>query len=224
MLLVLLVLLIASGIWAALLAYLASHPAANPAALTHRAGGAATVTAAASPTSHPTQALVTVTTTPRPGATSTSQPTNARTPFPTPSPTPRPTATTTPSPTPTPSPYPDVAGNYNGTIDDTTHNITTNMALSIQQQPGQGNISGHFTVHQPLSGSGPFTGTVNTSTYIQFTVTGKNTSPLYFSGWVQSNGDLNGNYCSLDMQNQCNPNAGASGTWNAAPATGDRTH
>ncbi len=98
MLLVLLVLLIASGIWAALLAYLASHPAANPAALTHRAGGAATVTAAASPTSHPTQASVTVTTTPRPGATSTSQPINARTPFPTSSPTPRPTATTTPSP------------------------------------------------------------------------------------------------------------------------------
>ncbi len=96
------------------------------------------------------------------------------------------------------------------------------MTLSIQQQPGQGNISGHFTVNQPHSGSGPFTGTVNTSTYIQFTVTGKNTSPLYFSGWVQSNGDLNGNYCSLNMQNQCDPNA--SGTWNAAPATGDRTH
>ena len=226
MLLVLLVLLIASGIWAALLAYLASHPAASPAALTHLAGVAATatVTAAASPTSHPTRASVTVTTTPRPGATSTSQPIKTPTSSPTPGTTPRPTATTTPSPTPTPSPYPDVAGNYNGTIDDTTNNITTNMALSIQQQPGQGNISGHLTVHQPHSGSGPFTGTVNTSTYIQFTVTGKNTSPLYFSGWVQSNGVLNGNYCSLNMQNQCDPNAGASGTWNAAPATGDSTH
>jgi len=117
-----------------------------------------------------------------------------------------------------------VAGNYNGTIDDTTNNITTNMTLSIQQQPGQGNISGHFTVNQPHSGSGPFTGTVNTSTFIQFTVTGKNTSSLYFSGWVQSNGALNGNYCSLNMQNQCDPNAGASGTWNAAQATGDMTH
>src|SRR5260221_9166722 len=94
------------------------------------------------------------------------------------------------------------------------------MALSIQPQPGQGNISGHLTVHQPLSGSGPFTGTVNTSTDIQFTVTGKNTSPLYFWGLVQSNGDLNGNYCSLNGQNQCDPRAGASGTWNAAPATG----
>jgi hypothetical protein len=133
-------------------------------------------------------------------------------------PTPRPTAT--PSPSPAPGPYPDVAGNYNGTIDDTTDNITTNMALSIQQQPGQGNISGHFTVHQPLSGSGPFTGTVNTSTLIQFTVTGNNHSPLYFWGQVQSNGDLNGNYCSLNRQNQCDPNAGTSGTWNAAPATG----
>jgi eukaryotic-like serine/threonine-protein kinase len=221
LLLVLLVLLIASGIWAALLSYLASHPVAN--SPTPQATSATTVTAAVSPTSHPTRAPVTVTTTPPPGATTTSQPGVAPTPFATPGPTPRPTATTTPSPTPTPSPYPDVAGDYNGTIDDTTDNITTNMALSIQQQPGQGNISGHFTVHQPLSGSGPFTGTVNTSTYIQFTVTGKNTSPLYFWGWVQSNGDLNGNYCSLNRQNQCDPNAGTSGTWNAAPAPGDRT-
>src|SRR5260221_9466591 len=83
MLLVLLVLLIASGIWAALLAYLAFHPAANPAALTHRAGVAATVTAAPSPTSHPTLPSATDTTTPLPGPTSTSQHTIARTPFPT---------------------------------------------------------------------------------------------------------------------------------------------
>jgi eukaryotic-like serine/threonine-protein kinase len=226
MLLVLLVLLIASGIWAALLAYLAPHPATSPAALTHLAGVAATatVTAAASTTSHPTRASVTVTTTPRPGATSTSQPIKTPTPSPAPGTTPPPTATSSPSPTPTPDPYPHVAGNYNGTLNDTTDNSTTNMALSIQQQPGQGNISGHFTVHPSLVNSGPFTGTVNTSTYIQFTVTGKNTSPLYFWGWVQSNGNLKGNYCSLNMQNQCDPNAGTSGNWNAAPATGDRTH
>ncbi len=218
MLLVLLVLLIASGIWAAALAYLASHPATNPAAPTPRAGGAVTVTAAVSPTSHPTRAPVTVTTTPPPGATSTSQPSTAPTPFATPGPTPRPAAT--PSPSPAPGPYPDVVGNYNGKLDDTTDNITTGMVLSVQQQPGQGNISGHLTVRQPLSGSGPFTGTVSTSTDIQFTVTGKNHSPLYFWGQVQSNGDLNGNYCSLNLQNQCDPNA-ASGNWNAAPATGD---
>ncbi len=219
LLLVLLVLLIASGIWAALLSYLASHPVAN--SPTPQATSATTVTAAVSPTSHPTQAPVTVTTTPRSGATPTSQPGIAPTPFATPGPTPRPTAT--PSPSPAPGPYPDVAGNYNGTLDDTTDNITTGMTLSIQQQPGQGNISGHFTVHQSLSSNGPFTGAVDTSTDIQFTVTGKNHSPLYFWGQVQPNGDLNGKYCSLNMQNQCDPNAGTSGTWNVAPATGDRT-
>ncbi|HKF39386.1 MAG TPA: serine/threonine-protein kinase [Ktedonobacteraceae bacterium] len=223
MLLVLLVLLIASGTWAALLAYFASHPATNPAALSPRAGGVATVIVGASPTSHPARTPVAVTTTPRPGATSTSQPVTARTPSPIPGRTPSPTATSSPSPTPTPDPYPHVAGNYNGTLDDTTDNSTANIVLSIQQQPGQGNISGHFTVHPPLVSSGPFTGTVNTSTYIQFTVTGKNTSPLYFWGSVQSNGDLSGNYCSLNIQNQCDPNAGTSGNWNVAPSTGDRT-
>lgn len=219
MLLVLLVLLIASGIWAVLLSYLASHPAAN--SPTPQATSATTVTAAVALTSHPTGTLATVTTTPHPGATQTSQPIKTPTSSPTPGTTPRSTATSSPSPTPTPGPYPDVAGNYNGTLDDTTNNSTTNMALSIQQQPGQGNISGHLSVHPPLSGSGPFTGTVNTSTNIQFTVTSKNNSLLYFWGLVQSNGDLNGNYCSLNMQNQCDPNAGASGTWNVAPSTGD---
>ena len=219
LLLVLLVLLIASGIWAALLSYLASHPAAN--SPTPQANGAITVTAV-SPTSSPTRTTVTVTTTPRPGATSTSQPGVVPTPFLTPSPAPHPTATPAPSPTSTPDPYPQLVGNYNGTLDDTTDNSTTNMALSIQQQPGQGNISGHFTVHPPL-GSGPFAGTVSTSKYIQFSVTSKNNSPLYFWGSVQSNGDLNGNYCSLNRQNQCDPNAGTSGTWNAAPALGTRT-
>jgi hypothetical protein len=130
-------------------------------------------------------------------------------------PTPRPV----PSPTPTPVPYPKVAGNYNGTVDDTTANIITGMALSIQQQVGHGAINGYFTVNPPLVGSGSFTGSVNTNNYIQFVVQAHKThSPLYFWGWLKSNGILNGDYCSLNKQNKCDPNAGASGTWSVAPA------
>jgi hypothetical protein len=92
------------------------------------------------------------------------------------------------------------------------------MALSIRQQAGQGSISGYFNVNPPLVGSGNFTGSVNTNEYIQFIVQAyKNNRPLYFWGWVQSNGSLNGDYCSLNKQNQCDPHAGVSGTWNVAP-------
>ena len=93
------------------------------------------------------------------------------------------------------------------------------MALAIQQQAGHGVISGYFTVNPPLQGSGKFAGSVNTNSYIQFIVQAyKTNSPLYFWGWLKSNGILNGDYCSLNTQNKCDPNAGASGTWSVAPA------
>ena len=217
LLLALLALLVASAIWAGSLAYLASHPAANS-----TAPASITVTTAISPTSRPAQVPTTAAPTPRPKAVSTIQPIVIPTPFPTTKPAPLPTATPSPyptsTPTPTPVPYPKVSGNYNGTIDDTTDNVTTGMALSIHQQSGQGNISGYFTINPPLVGSGTFTGTINTTQYIQFTVQAyKKNAPLHFWGWVQSDGSLKGDYCSLNNQNQCDPNAGASGTWDAAP-------
>jgi eukaryotic-like serine/threonine-protein kinase len=216
LLLALLLLLVTSGIGAGLFSYFSNHPAANSTTPTSQAQANGTVTVAISPTSHPTQAPTVIVPTSHPKATPTSLPVVMPTPHPTMQPTPRPTPA--PSSTPTPVPYPNVAGNYNGTIDDTTANVITGMALSIQQQAGQGAISGYFTVNPPLVGSGNYTGTVNTNKYIQFIVQAyKNNGPLYFWGWVQPDGSLNGDYCSLNKQNRCNPNAGASGTWNVAP-------
>ena len=143
------------------------------------------------------------------------------TPYPTktPDPPPLPTPTPVPKPSPTPVPYPNVAGNYSGTIDDTTANITTGMSLSISQAAGQGNISGYFTVNPPLTGNGKFSGTISTGKYIQFIVQAyQNNRPLYFWGWVQSDGSIQGDYCSLNTQNKCDLNAGASGIWNVAKA------
>jgi hypothetical protein len=92
------------------------------------------------------------------------------------------------------------------------------MGLSVQQKAGLGAISGYFTVNPPLTGNGNFTGSVTTKKYIQFVVAAyKKNSPLYFWGWVQADGSLQGDYCSLNKQNQCDPKAGASGTWNVAP-------
>jgi serine/threonine protein kinase len=38
-------------------------------------------------------------------------------------------------------------------------------------------------------------------------------APLYFWGWVQADGSIKGDYCSLNSQNLCDPKAGAAGTW-----------
>ncbi|HEY6285943.1 MAG TPA: serine/threonine-protein kinase [Ktedonobacteraceae bacterium] len=205
--LVLLLIVVLSGIGAVLYSYFAKYPVANSIASTSQAQANTTVSATVSPTSLPTQASTQAV----PTAHSKSTPTS----LPVVIPTPRPT----PSPTPRPIPYPTVAGNYNGTVDDTTSNTITGMALAIQQQAGHGAINGYFTVNPPLVGSGSFTGSVNTNNYIQFVVQAyKKNSALYFWGWLKSNRILSGDYCSLNKQNQCDPNAGASGTWSAAPA------
>ena len=210
LLLALLLLLLTSSILAGLLTYISHHPPASSVAPTSG-------TVSISPTSYPTQAPTGVVPAAHPNTTPTSLPAA-------PHPTRQPIPTTIPPPTSTPTPtpviYPNVAGNYNGTIDDIAANIMTGMALSIQQTAGRGGIRGHFTINPPLQGSGNFTGSVNTNKYIQFIVQAhKKNGPLYFWGWVQSNGSLKGDYCSLNKKNRCDPNAGASGTWNVAPAS-----
>ncbi len=108
--------------------------------------------------------------------------------------------------------YPNVAGTYNGSIDNTTAHITADMGLSIQQN--QGKINGQFTVGPALVGSGPFTGTIDTAKHLRFTVASfHGNAPLLFDGAMQSDGSLSGNYCSVGSNGQCNAQAGAGGTW-----------
>jgi serine/threonine protein kinase len=120
------------------------------------------------------------------------------------------------TPTSQPGPvYPNVAGTYNGTLINATANITTSMSLSIQQN--NANITGDFKVGAPLVGSNPFTGHVNPSKHIWFTVQSyQGNAPLYFDGNIQSDSSLAGSYCSLGSNGKCNPQAGASGTWKVA--------
>ena len=220
-LLVLLLVGVFAGIGTGLYSYFAKYSAVSSITSTSQVQASNTVSTAVSPTSFPTQVATQAVPTPHPKTIPTSMPVVIPTSHPPLQPTPVPTTIPTPRPTPspTPVPYPKVAGNYNGTIDDTTANIITGMALSIQQQAGHGAINGYFTVNPPLVGSGGFNGSVNTNNYTQFVVQAyKKNSPLYFWGWVKSNGILSGDYCSLNNQNQCDPNAGASGTWSVAPA------
>jgi hypothetical protein len=120
------------------------------------------------------------------------------------------------TPTSQPGPvYPNVVGTYNGTLINATANITTSMSLSIQQN--NANITGDFKVGAPLVGSNPFTGHVNPSKHIWFTVQSyQGNAPLYFDGNIQSDSSLAGSYCSLASNGKCNPQAGASGTWKVA--------
>jgi len=219
-LLLLLFVVVLAGIGTGLYSYFGKYAPANSSASLSQVQPHTTVSTAVSPTSLATQAATQVVPTSHPKSTPTSLPVVLPTSQAPLQPTPVPTMNPTPHPTPspTPVPYPKVAGSYNGTLDDTTANIITAMALSMQQQTGHGAIKGYFTVNPPLLGSGKFTGSVNTNNYIQFVVQAyKKNSPLYFWGWLKSNGILSGDYCSLNAQNQCDPNAGASGTWSVAP-------
>ncbi|GAC1349549.1 MAG: hypothetical protein NVSMB27_23740 [Ktedonobacteraceae bacterium] len=136
---------------------------------------------------------------------------------PTHTPTSHPTAT--PTSTPPASLYPNVAGTHYGQVHNTTGNIYANLTVSLTQN--QGNIGGNVTISPPLTGSGPITsGFVQTNNYIQFTVQGyRGNAPLKFSGNVNSDGSMGGQYCSIDSSGNCNPNVGGQGTWSVGAAS-----
>ncbi len=117
------------------------------------------------------------------------------------------------------SSYAKIEGNYSGSIDNTTSHILTGMALAFQQN--QGKISGQFTVNAPLVGSGPLNGSIDSAKHLKFTVQGYHgNAPLLFVGSLQSNGSLEGTYCSVGSNGQCSTSAGGSGTWKVSQGTG----
>ena len=134
----------------------------------------------------------------------------------TPTPSPRPTHTTTPT-----SALPLLASTYTGTVHDENGNIDASMTLSGIAQ-NQQRIQGNFLVDAPLSGSGPFTGTVASNASIQFIIHSLDPNvraPLSFSGSIQKNGEISGTYCSLDAAGQCSASAGGYGTWSVRPGS-----
>lgn len=140
------------------------------------------------------------------------------TPTPTPKPTPTPIVTPSPTPvpaTPTPAPvvYPNVGGTHSGVAHNTNAGINGNLSITFTQSGG--NIGGYVTINPPLQGSGPIiSGFVQTNNYIQFVVKGySGNAPLFFSGTVESNGSMSGQYCSLDSTGHCNSRVGGQGTW-----------
>lgn len=126
---------------------------------------------------------------------------------------------TSPPPTAT-SAYPALGPSYNGTLYSMSYNVLMKIWLTgIQEQ--QGNISGNFKAAPGLHGSVPFQGTVDTSNHIRFIVTAPGRQNSYlFTGVIQSNGNIAGNYCSLGKNGQC---AGDHGVWSVSSAATRRS-
>jgi hypothetical protein len=117
-----------------------------------------------------------------------------------------------------PNPYPRLATSYDGTIVDLQVNLPSQMSLTRMQQNG-GQIAGTFN---GMHTSAPYTGFLDTSKNIYFTVAGSGgRAPLKFQGSVQKNGALSGNFCAADRNGTCT--SAIFGMWNVAPVT-ERHH
>jgi eukaryotic-like serine/threonine-protein kinase len=115
----------------------------------------------------------------------------------------------------TPSPiFPlNIAGLYRGTIFDLSAHVTTEMYLTGIQQDQRG-ISGNFT---GLHLTGTFNGAIDPSKHIHFMVQDSaGQLILSFDGDMQSEGELSGNYCSVNQDERC---TGEYGLWSVAPAS-----
>lgn len=100
---------------------------------------------------------------------------------------------------------------YQGTVNDLLTHTTTTMTLTHLQQHGQvieGNFSG-------LRRKGTFTGVLDTSRHLFFTLTATKYEPsLFFEGSIRMDKYLVGNYCRQDQSGQC---VGDYGIWSITP-------
>jgi hypothetical protein len=104
---------------------------------------------------------------------------------------------------PTSQSIPQLASSYQGTGHNITYNVTGSLTLSSITEDQQGNISGQVIWGSPLSGSGPFTGTVSSDHSINFTSNGEGFTITY-TGTVSAQNTISGNYST---------DTGQTGTW-----------
>ena len=108
--------------------------------------------------------------------------------------------------------YPRLATSYSGTITDLQANTASPMTLTQMQQNG-GQIAGIFNGEHM---NAPFTGFLDTSMRINFTVVGSGgNASLSFRGSLQKNGVLKGEFYAVDQDG--NFTNGAFGLWQIAP-------
>lgn len=104
--------------------------------------------------------------------------------------------------------YPVVGAGYSGSVHDLLANKTIPITLTRIAQNNE-RISGSFS---GMGTQGSFTGVLDTSRHIFFTVSGR--PALFFDGAIRSDSNLVGNYCTIDAAGQC---VGQYGVWSLAP-------
>jgi eukaryotic-like serine/threonine-protein kinase len=128
--------------------------------------------------------------------------------------TPNARATVTATAATKPKSYPPLATSYRGNIDDLQANVPSSMELTGISQNG-GTISGTFI---GLHMKGTFQGTLDTAKHISFFVASSaGHGQLSFTGALQTDGELQGQFCAIDQNSQCIP-YGVFGLWSVSPA------
>jgi hypothetical protein len=130
-----------------------------------------------------------------------------------PLPTLAPISSATVAATVTPSNSTHLFQSYKGTLQELSTNVPSQMTLTHVLQNG-GLISGSFT---STLMRGSFSGHLDSSKHIFFTVANPSGgAPLFFTGTVQSAGNMEGSFCAIDQNNQCISGA-TFGVWNVVP-------
>ena len=111
--------------------------------------------------------------------------------------------------------YPHLAASYAGTIDDLQANVPSPMTLTQMRQQ-DGRLSGSFSA---LHISATYSGGFLDAQHISFIVpASRNLKQLYFTGALQADGSLAGEFCEIDQYFNC-LSSGVFGVWSVAPPT-----
>ena len=130
--------------------------------------------------------------------------------------TPEPVKTQLPSvPSPSTEHYVYIAGMYAGTIYNIVPNVSTTIAVNIQQIAGT--LQGNVVLGPKIQGGGTFTGTIDTSKHVQLTiVNAANQVTMLLQGSLQSSTSLSGEYysCATPLSVTCHHSNDNYGLWN----------
>jgi len=113
------------------------------------------------------------------------------------------------------APYANITGVYTGTIYNIVPNVSTTIAVNIQQM--QGRLYGNVVLGPKMQGGGPFTGTIDTSKHLQLLVTNSaGQVTLFLQGSLQSTTSLSGEYysCTSSQGSICHRSTTNYGLWN----------
>ena len=113
------------------------------------------------------------------------------------------------------APSASITGVYAGTIYNIVSNVSTTVAVNIQQM--QGMLYGNVVLGPKMQGGGTFTGTIDASKHLQILVANASGQvTMLLQGSLQSSTSLSGEYysCAPPLSNTCTHSTTNYGLWN----------